>query len=237
MHTSKRGVSLAALAVGSALALLVLSPPAAANISGPCTASINGVNVAGLGTGAASDAVLVKEKSKATVTMAAASAISHLKIQIEFAGFRWTVKNEPTTGKSWSRAVNVDDYATYGVGLYKVSGASTGAGLACSGAALVKVEGNPLTTVAGGVGLAATILGALGLAVSGLFALTGRAPLLGIVLGTVAGLLAGLGVGVLLQQYAVLYPTRAVAIAELAIGLGLGVTLPALGKLVSARRA
>ena len=46
--------------------------------------------------------------------------------------------------------MNVDDYARWGVGLYQVTGSSTGPGLSCSGIALVRVEGNPLSTPEGG---------------------------------------------------------------------------------------
>jgi hypothetical protein len=54
--------------------------------------------------------------------------------------------------------------------------------------------------------------------------------------GILGGLLAGLGAGVLLQQYAILYPTRTVAIIELAAGLALGILLPSLGRLRAVRR-
>jgi hypothetical protein len=48
------------------------------------------------------------------------------------------------------------------------------------------------------------------------------------VVGIIGGLLAGVGTVVLLQQYAVVYPTRAVAIEGLAGGLALGLVIPSL---------
>ena len=61
----------------------------------------------------------------------------------------------------------VDDYAKYGVGLYKVIGQSEGPAGTCSGSALVKVAGNPLKTVAGAAAAGITALGAVGLAAAG----------------------------------------------------------------------
>jgi hypothetical protein len=96
--------------------------------------------------------------------MSAAKPIEQLTVSIEFAGRSWTVHDRPTTGTSWTSLIDVSDYADYGVGLYKVVGSSSGSGLSCSGAALVDVQGNPLSTVAGLAGLGMAILGGLGLA-------------------------------------------------------------------------
>jgi hypothetical protein len=160
--------------------------------------------------------------------MSAARPITQLKVELEFAGIRWTVHDEPTTGRTWSKEVAVDDYATYGVGLYKVIGSSSGPGLSCSGAALVKVEGNPLTTVAGLVGLGLAIVG--GVAV-GLLSLRGGGSGGALVLGALFGALFGLGLGVLLQEYALLYPTLVVTIVLLAGGAVLGLVLSGVPRL------
>jgi hypothetical protein len=67
----------------------------------------------------------------------------------------------------WSSTVNVNDYAWLGAGLYKVSGTATlSDGSTCSGAALINVTRNPLTTVAGGVATAATAAGVVGVGAS-----------------------------------------------------------------------
>lgn len=64
--------------------------------------------------------------------------------------------------------MSVSDYATYGVGLYKVTSTATlSSGGSCSGSALVNVTGNPLTTVAGAAAAAGVGVGVAGLAVAG----------------------------------------------------------------------
>jgi hypothetical protein len=324
---SRRLVSGASAAAVAFAALSALFPGgAAADIRGPCAASIAGVSVAGRSLNAG-DAIDVNQHSAVPVTMSAGREISHYSISLGFGGFSWTVKNKDTSSNSWSSSVPVDSYATYGVGLYQVSGNSTGpGGLVCTGAALVKVSGDPLATVAGDVGLGATVIGAVGLlgaaAAAGgtgkarrsieqwtvdqiddlnkageqqpaagaasaadpsdgnddfvgrlvgydgfCFWLTLSAVMLTTgamiggsgagsarpqsdgahlprvhwrprlsALGLAAGLLGGLGVGVLLQQYAVIFPTRTVGIAELVIGLALGLVLPSAGRMLGVRR-
>lgn len=227
MRTQRKVLVVAAVAAAALVAVL-FAAPAQAEISGPCSATINGESVADHSTGATGDPIKVKRHSQVPVSMSSAKEISHLRVQIQFAGFGWTVHDEPTTGTSWSKDVNVDKYAKYGVGLYKVSGSSSGSGLSCSGAALVKVEGNPLATVAGGVALGLTVVGALGLALLG-FRGGGAWPL---AVGPLLGLIGGLGFGVLLQQYALVYPTRAVAIVELAGGVALGLGVPGLRRVL-----
>jgi hypothetical protein len=297
-----------------ALALL-----ASADVNGNCSATINGVDVKGLSSSNAGDAIEVKEHTAVPVTMQSAEGITHLRVQLEFAGFRWTVRDEPTSGTSWQNSVPVDDYAKYGVGLYKVIGQSIGPAGTCSGSALVQVAGNPLTTVAGAAAAGITALGAVGLAAAGVasalggqaearaveqgvtkgftwigrpahqpppqeqdtedvrdlkrtlydlglcyfFAfpallLTGAAMAAGAgpppaaepavrlprvgwrprisVVGLVGGLLAGAGIVVLLQQYALVYPTRAVAIEGLVGGLALGLIIPSLLRVFAVRR-
>jgi hypothetical protein len=54
--------------------------------------------------------------------------------------------------------------------------------------------------------------------------------------GLVGGLLAGADIVVLLQQYALVYPTRAVAIEGLVGGLALGLIIPSLLRVFAVRR-
>ncbi len=320
----RAGALLAATLAAAGVALVLTTPLAMAEISGPCSASINGESVAGRSTGATGNPITVNEHATAGVSMSSAREISHLRVGIAFGGFSWSVHNEATTGTSWEKSVNVDHYAKYGVGLYEVSGTSTGPGLACTGAALVKVEGNPLSTVAGEVGLGMAAVGAAGIAGAAFatgreggkarrsveqwttdqlenlanqdeapppsdyepflygapfdpwfpFCLVAAIPALfltflaflsnagdatppppappapraavklrrvrwhpRISLGSLgSGLLAGLGAGVLLQEYAIVYPTRTVAIVELAAGLAVGLVLPSLTRAFAVRR-
>jgi hypothetical protein len=306
-----RGICRLLLATTAALTLSTLPALAllsSADVNGNCSATINGVDVRGRSSTSVGDAIDVKEHTAVPVTMTSADGITRLRVQIEFAGVPRTVRDEPTSGTSWENTVPVDKYAKWGVGLYKVIGQSEGPAGTCSGSALVRVVGNPLTTVVGAAAAGITALGGLGLAAAGVasalegqaeartaeeriskdytwvgrpahppeeedskdvrdlkntltdvglchfFAfpallLTGAAMAAGgapaaaepatrlpragwrpriSVVGIIGGLLAGVGTVVLLQQYAVVYPTRAVAIEGLAGGLALGLVIPSL---------
>ena len=94
-------------------------------------------------------------------------------------------------------------------------------GLSCSGAPLVSVKGSALTSYAGIGGIATTLLGIAGVALAGLGSATHVSPFR-VAFGAIAGLIAALGVLVLLQEAAVLYPTMLVAIIGLALGVGIG---------------
>jgi len=55
-------------------------------------------------------------------------------------------------------------------------------------------------------------------------------------LGLLGGFLSGLGILVLLQQYALVYPTRTVAVTGLVLGLATGIAVPSLIRLRGVRR-
>ena len=216
--------------------ILLAAAPASASISGPCTAMIGGTNVADLSTSPTATPVKVKKNGRVLVTMQSARQMTHLKITLNFAGTSWTVKDKDISSNSWAESVAVDDYAKYGVGLYLVEGTGTGTGFSCTGDGLVEVEGSPFATVAGWVAIGLTVLGLGGVAVATLGARRGTRGLVGAeVLGGIAGLLGGIGVGVLLQQFSVLYPTRSVAVTEVVIGILIGLTAPLLARLLGGR--
>ncbi len=221
-----RKAALVAAAFLSAAAAVVLAAGAGATINGPCSASINGVNMKNQSSTSASGAIVVAKDAKVPVTMSASQPISNLQVKISLIGLGRTVKSGPANGTSWVRTVNVKDYSFWGVGLYQVTGSSTGAGLSCSGIAIVKVEGNPLSTPAGWVSLGMTAAGALGLVGTALSALRGGGIVKATLLGLLSGLAAMLGATVLLQQYAVLFPTARIAIGMLALGGILGIGTP-----------
>jgi hypothetical protein len=215
----------------------VVAAGAGAEIDGPCTASIAGTNVNGLGATSASDAIPVKGDARIPVTMASSKDIDRLQVTIALAGLGYDAKNGPANGTSWVRTVNVNDYAKWGVGLYQVTGSSTGPGLSCSGIALVRVEGNPLSTPAGWAGIGLSELGVIGLAGVAVSALHGGGLLSRSLLGLLAGLATALGVTVLLQQYSVLYPTGPIAVGMLALGAVVGIGLPLVLHAVGAHSA
>jgi hypothetical protein len=312
---------IALTAAAAVAAVLALSPsPAEASLEGPCRATIAGVDVEPLDTGATGDKIDVKEGDDVVVTMSG-RLMTHLKLKIAFAGSEITIKDKDISAAAWSEAVPVDDYAKWGKGLYLVSGEATGqGGFSCKGAALVNVEGNPLSSLAGAVGLGMAILGVAGVGAAGAAAYRAsarpkrtveawtadqletlasadaagaapredtqldelndavRASTAGFVscwalvlpalllttgamigggggaaeeprpvaartslprarwrpklslFGLLAGLVGGVGVGVLLQQYAVVYPTRSVAIIYIVVGLLTGLVIPSIGR-------
>jgi hypothetical protein len=215
-------LAVAALAV---VAGLVAPQSALAEIEGPCQATVAGQNVATRDTSATGEPIKVREEARVPVTMTSQRPITSLKVELEFAGIGWTVHDEPTEGTSWARTVDVGDYSKYGVGLYKVVGTSGGQGFSCTGAALVEVDGSPLTTIAGLVGLGLAVVGGLGVLWVA-FRGPGGAPLLGMIFGV----LLGAGAGVLLQQFAIVYPTMIVALIALGGGAALGLLLGVFGR-------
>ena len=189
-------------------------------------ANIAGAGVAGRSGTDPAAAIHVQKGGLVNVAMSASSPISQLKVKLAFAGFGWTVKNGAASGNSWTRTLKVTDYASWGVGLYQVSGVSTGAGLSCTGTVLVRVAGNPLATVAGGTALGLSILGVVGL-LGG--ALRGRSRVGAVpVLGLFSGLFLGVGILTLLQQYGTVYPPRAIALAAVLVGVLFGLFVPAM---------
>jgi hypothetical protein len=212
------------------VALTGLALPAQAEISGSCKASINGTDVASISSENVGQAVLVKEGGSASVTLDASSPMNELQIFVEAAGVRIPAVTRSVSGTSVRETVPVDQYARYGVGLYKVIGEGRGGGQTCAGAALVKVEGNPLETTAGVAGAAVAGVGALGvLGASGAAAMGGGKGLRLSGMGLVGGLLAGLGGLVLAQQYGVAYPSLGLTAGGLGTGVvSGGVVLPSL---------
>lgn len=150
---------LAALATGMSL---MLAGPAAADVTGPCTATMNGADVNTIDTPAT--ALEVPFDGTVTVEVESSGAVTSHSVKLEpIGGVGFTASEGTDDGNRWSGTVHVADYAKYGVGIYKVTGTSNGPG-ACSGTAFVKITGkSPLTTAAGAAGAALTVVGAIGL--------------------------------------------------------------------------
>jgi hypothetical protein len=225
----------AVVLVAAACALGVA--PASASISGPCEATIGGQDVASLETGPTSEAVKVEKDGDVLVTMRANRPMTHMKITLEFAGRSWTVEDKDISSDAWAERVAVNDYATYGVGLYLIEGEATGAGFSCTGDGLVDVEGSPFGAVAGWAAIGMTALGVAGIVAATIGALRGTRGRFGAgLLGLLSGFIGGVGVGVLLQQFSVVYPTQSVAIAEILIGIAIGLVAPWVARLVGGSR-
>jgi len=166
MATLVRRVRL--VVVGAPLAccamVVLLAAPAEAQVTGNCSSTIAGTDVAPLSATDSSNRVTVVEHSAIVVTMTADVPLDHYRIDIEFADQRFTAKEADTGDTSWSNSINVDDYARYGAGVFKVLGVSIkGGGVVCTGVAFVFVDKNPLTTPAGLAALGLTVVGIGGL--------------------------------------------------------------------------
>jgi hypothetical protein len=128
-----------------------------ADIEGPCSASIAGVDVAGLDPNDPGDAIDVDYEDDVVVSMSSSEGFRSHTIELEFARYLngdATVEDREDAGEtSFTKTVDVSDWAWAGVGLYKVKGKATLTdGTTCKGAALIDVGGrHPLITIAGGV--------------------------------------------------------------------------------------
>ena len=171
------------------------------------------------GTSARSDAISVPDTGGVLVTMTSERPLSQLKVEIEFGGIGYTVHEGRTTGTEWSSVVPVDEYSPYGIGLYKIVATTAGRGFTCEGAALVDVQGEPLETAAGAIGVGMLIVGGLGVLS---FLLRGGRTRLAPFLGAFLGVIFSAGAGILLQEYGLLYPTLTTAIGFVVGGAALG---------------
>ncbi len=182
----------------ASLGLVCLAAPAAAQIDGPCTATIAGEDVESARSPATAIEVDHDEIIQVSGTDATGAPFTRIQLRFEpFASF--TVYDEPNDppDETWGGEVEVADYAIYGVGLYQVRGSTDD----CTGTAWVRVTGrSPLTTLAGGIGLALLVLGAVGAGIGIARARPGFTSLLRTIL---AGLPLGLGLAVLAQQFGV----------------------------------
>jgi hypothetical protein len=171
-------------------------------------------------------------------------------IQIEEAGIRFTLSQTTVVEHRWSGAIQVQGYARWGVGLYKFRVDSLGVDDCEASFYLRVVGGSPMTTVAG-VGALLALLSGLGLlaaatigsrrrrrALSDLAWAEGRARWRPRVpyLGLVGGLAAAVGAIGLLQQYALVYPTRLIALTALLAGLAAGFALPLVSDVLAVHR-
>lgn len=156
----KRWQQLCLVGVVASAAIVAIPTTAYASMSGPCSGTVNGQDVAPRSASSPGDAIDVGNADQVVVQARSSSPIGTYRIQLEYAGIRWTVAKGESSDNAWSRSVKVKDYARYGAGIYRVHGVSTGGG-SCDGAVLVDVGGSPLTTP---IGLAAVGLVLLGVA-------------------------------------------------------------------------
>ena len=159
----KRALVSGAVLAGVMTCLLATPQRAAAIITGAgCSASINGQPASTAFT--SDNAIAVQEHTAVQVTMQMSSPVHRRQIFLSFGfGPEFQVSDE-TDPSSTTTTVSVDKYASYGIGLYQVRVVADGAaGDRCGVLALVRVEGNPLATVAGGAATGVEVLSLLGI--------------------------------------------------------------------------
>ena len=212
------------------LGAVVDVPEASASVVGPCAAEFAGQNASDLRTGPLDDALVVDRNSLLSVVMTSERPLARLRVELEFAGVSWKVHDRPVNGTRGVSEVPVEDYSIYGMGLWKIVASAEGAGFTCEATTLISVEDDhpldALATISGLGGLGLALIGLLGVfAVAARIGKSRAAPFSGVLLG----LLLGAGVGVLLQQFSVVYPTFGVAGALVAAGAALGLAFSLFG--------
>jgi hypothetical protein len=197
---------LALLAGGAVLLLVALAapvraadPPAGADITGPCTlmalsTDANGKQLDeldGPGTSDPNNPFDVDRKGNVAWT-GTGPAITTGTYNLSIYGLPiWSGTIDNPTGKTSADGVLTlaDILPVDLVGVVEVGGSVSGTGGSCSGSAWIRLDGDPLTSIPGLVGIGAAIIGLLGV----LTAIPGSHPLRGLF----AGLLLGIGAGIL----------------------------------------
>jgi hypothetical protein len=163
----------AVLAVAASAVLVATASPAYATVTGPCRASLNGVNVAPLAP-TAEQAIVVDAEGELTGLLEFPSEIDGGSIDVMYAGFaafnfqKWdeVVNDEDavdTGGGAESRTVQTSDIAKYAAGVYDVYGAVVFEnGQSCEVAFAFKIDAPPLETPLGQGAAGATAIGILG---------------------------------------------------------------------------
>ncbi len=202
------------------IGFVVVPAAVQANVNGGCTAT---------GTASKSGAVNLTTATVWHVTAAdvltgeakapSPQEVAHLKVVIFGVGLPLL----DSTGNRSSGAAGpyrISDYDPY-TRVLAVAGTST----SCDGSVLIIVDDvSPLTTWSGVLGAIAALLGLIGLLAGLTQVPSGNARVVGIVVGVVGGF----GIGLLLQQMAILDPANVLGLLLPAGGGALGAILPGL---------
>jgi hypothetical protein len=235
----RRACALFGLSATLAVAWISTLPSQAlATVTGPCTESIDGVDVTS-GHDAPGSAVPLRSGSQVPVDGTAPSRVTDLTYTVHIAGGGVQVGTVTIAqdGLGWSGTVDLESISNATVGLFAVTTEVQTTGQDCSGAAYVCIEGrSPFTTAAGGGATAVGVGGGILLVLSftrarGLGA--ARAPLQGFA----GGATAGLGGAVLLQQFCVVPLTPASAVGIPVVVGTAGAVGASLARLAGTRRA
>jgi hypothetical protein len=215
---------------------------------GRCALLVEGVDATSVDT--PQSALEVGQLEPLNLTVETTAAAENPEIQVEMAGLRWSLSQPVPREGGWEGMIQLQEFAWAGVGLYKVIARNTGPG-ACFAFAFIDVGGRPpLSTVAGGLGVAATLVGLLLImAVTVMVtrerrALADKAWTEGRVrwrpwvspVAIVGGLMLVGGLLLLLQQFAVVYPTPTIALVAVLAGVALAVTVPSVARFMVVRQ-
>jgi hypothetical protein len=222
-------------------------------VEGPCTVRVVGVDPNRAATPGRAAPVDAGGVLSAAVT--STGRITAHRVLVEVAGFRFAVTEGSDDASQWQGGADLGSYSRIGVGLFRVVVESDGPG-GCTASAFVRITGrNPLATAAGAGAALSTLLGLVWLWLAIRAARGGREPppeeRPGVpepapgertdrsmwVFGALAGLVLGIGPLLLLQQFALVYPTRILAVVALLAGLDTGLVLPAVLRSMARRRA
>jgi hypothetical protein len=217
MRQATSGRRGAGLALAFTALSVVAARPAGAQMTGPCTATVNGVDVNTADTPAR--AIEVDADAVARVSGTDATGAPFSKVGLRFPPLPTITvhddKHDPPD-PTWGGDVKVKDYATFGVGLYQVQGQTDD----CRGRAWIKVTGrSPFLTAAGGLG---ALLAAGGLLRLGLRVARARPSWSNLFRSGLAGLPVGLGLALLAQQAGALPLTGETVAAWAAGGISAG---------------
>jgi hypothetical protein len=212
-----------ALGVATAIALwwvLALSGQAFAEVEGPCTAQVGGVDVTD-GFDTPGNAIDVPDDQQLQVAGTAEGRVTGLVYTVHIAGGGVNVGNVALgqNGRNWSGTVDLNEFSWAGVGLFEVTAeVQTDAG-ECFGRVYICIEGrNPLTTAAGG---GATAVGTGGVLLLGMSLLRSRrlGSTRALIQGFAGGATTAFGAGVVLQQFCAV-PLSLVTAAVVPAGVG-----------------
>ncbi len=209
----RRAFALFGLSATFAVAWISMLPSQAlATVTGPCTVSIDGVDVTN-GHDAPGSAVPLQSGSQVPVDGTAQSRVTDLTYTVHIAGGGVQVGTVTIAqdGLSWSGTVDLESISNATVGLFEVTAEVQTTGQDCSGVAYVCIEGrSPLTTAAGAGATAIGVGGGILLVLSFTRA-RGLGAARSSLQGFAGGATAGLGGAVLLQQFCTLPLTPASA--------------------------
>jgi hypothetical protein len=176
----------------------------------------------------------------------------------------WSAAAGTPAQLAWSDTLPVQRYARFGTGVFRAVIVGQGPNGQCIARALIRIDGDPMRSAAGLISMVTAIMAAtLMLAAIGLAAVedplrrrrrreaaSGPTPEAKArahrqvhwrprfsVMGITGGVFGAASVLAVLQEYGRFYPTTAVAYRAVLVGVGVGIVVPSLARILAVRRA